>query len=120
MKRSAVAFAAFLVVIVVLVDSGRLPGFLGMVHAIPGGDKLGHCLLMGTLAFLVNASLGGARVGIFLKGSLIVAVVVTLEEFSQLAIPQRTFSLWDLAFDYIGIVLGGWLAVKARYSQIGI
>ena len=89
MKCLAVAFAALLVVIVVLADRGRLPEFLGMVHAIPGGDKLAHCVLMGTLAFLVNASMGAVRVGLFLKGSLIVGVLVTLEEFSQIAIRFR-------------------------------
>ena len=45
-----------------------------------------------------------------LVGSLIVALVVTLEEFSQLFIQYRSFDLTDLLFDYAGIFLFGQLA----------
>ncbi len=43
-------------------------------------------------------------------GSLIVALVVMLEEFSQLFIRYRSFDLTDLLFDYAGIFHFGQLA----------
>jgi len=40
-----------------------------------------------------------------------VAALVTLEEFSQLFFAYRSFSLLDLSCDYLGIWLGGRLAL---------
>jgi VanZ family protein len=55
-----------------------------------------------------------------LKGSLIVAVIVTLEEFSQLFLHNRGFSLVDLAADYVGIILFGQLAayINAQHEPV--
>ena len=82
---------------------------------LPHGDKIGHFLLMGSLALLVNLAMDVRRVNIrgrwFLLGSLIVGLIVTLEEVSQILIPARTFSLYDLAADYLGIYLFSRLAV---------
>jgi hypothetical protein len=46
----------------------------------------------------------------FLLGSMIVAVLCTIEEFTQIRIPWRTFDYGDLAADYAGILFFGWLA----------
>ena len=45
-----------------------------------------------------------------LRGSLLVALLVTLEEFSQLFFRTRTFDAVDLIFDYLGIFSFGLLA----------
>jgi len=37
-------------------------------------------------------------------GSIIVLTFATLEEFSQYYIPSRTFDLWDLGADFVGVV----------------
>ena len=42
---------------------------------------------------------------ITLGGSIIVLTFATLEEFSQYYIPSRTFDIWDLLADFIGVVL---------------
>jgi VanZ family protein len=47
-----------------------------------------------------------------LKGSAIVATVVTVEEFSQLFFRSRSFDLADLTADLLGIWVCGWLATK--------
>jgi Na+-driven multidrug efflux pump len=55
-----------------------------------------------------------------LQGSLIVAFFVTAEEFSQLLLKHRGFSLIDLACDYLGIIAFGILAdhwVRARQAK---
>src|SRR5688572_30509095 len=75
-----------------------------IIRNVPGGDKLGHFLLMGLLSFLLNASLRcrelDVRVTHVLLGSVIVSIVVTLEEVSQIFMQYRSFDLVDLLFDY--------------------
>jgi VanZ family protein len=75
---------------------------------------MGHLILMGLFSFLLNMALQSRTVRVWkielLKGSLIVALVVTLEEFSQLFIRYRTFDVGDLLFDYVGIFSFGLLA----------
>jgi hypothetical protein len=119
---SIVAFT----LIIVAADRGAMPPVIAALYAFPGGDKVGHFLLMGGLALLVNLSLSSRTVTILsrqvLLGSVLVAAVVTIEECTQALSANRTFSLLDLGFGYAGIVcagyLGNWLqramAVKLR------
>jgi polysaccharide biosynthesis protein VpsQ len=96
-------------------DLGRLKGFFNWVGSQPFGDKLGHLILIGTLTFLLNHALNGRMVQIgrakILLGCAIVGVAITVEEFSQIWIPSRSFDLVDLAANYLGIGLAGlpWL-----------
>ena len=114
MKWLALGFFVFLAIIVVLADQERLPPVLQVYKIIPLGDKLGHFLLMGVFSLFTNLAFNVSRLqmGKFqvLKGSLLVAVVVTVEEFSQLFLAHRSFSLSDLAADYAGIFCFGYLA----------
>ncbi len=109
MKLTAFLFATFVLYIVVQADRGSLPSFLAAYREIPYGDTLGHFFLIGTLAFLVNASILTTDVSLlgrpFYKGSLVVCAVVFLEELSQIGLENRTFSLLDLAADLCGICL---------------
>jgi VanZ family protein len=111
-RLATVLFSLIVLGIVVLADQGS--ALLSFVRHIPAGDELGHFVLMGILSFLVNMSLSAARINVFsrsiLKGSVFVAIVVTLEEMSQLFFEYRTFSLTDLACDYAGIFVFGQLA----------
>jgi polysaccharide biosynthesis protein VpsQ len=117
MKRAivgiAVLFVVAFVLIIVAADRGEMPPLIVALYAFPGGDKVGHFLLMGTLALLVNLSLSSRTMTILsrrvLVGSVLVAVVVTIEEFTQALSANRTFSLLDLAFSYAGIVCAGYL-----------
>ncbi len=92
----------------------RGTNYYAFVGEIPFGDKIGHFLLMGVFAFLLNLALNAKTFQFFrfnyLLGSLIVFGLVTLEEFSQIFISGRTFDLKDLAFDYAGIYIFGELA----------
>jgi VanZ family protein len=109
-------FIVFLVALVALADSGRGQPFFALVRQVPAGDKLGHFVLFGILSFLVNLISRGAgfKLGriVLLKGSAIVIGVVTAEEFSQLFFRSRSFDLFDLAADLLGIFMCGWLATK--------
>lgn len=88
------------------------------IRAVPGGDKVGHFLLMGLLSFLVNVSLGCRVVGVggrrLLLGSLLVAAAVAAEEFSQFFLRHRSFDPLDLLSDFLGIWLFGRAALHLR------
>jgi polysaccharide biosynthesis protein VpsQ len=112
-------FFLFVVGIIIANDLGRLQTIISSVNALPFGDKWGHLIFMGTLAFLLNNALEGRTVKIgnrrVLFGCAIVAVGITLEEISQIWIPSRTFDLVDLSANYLGIWLAGWIWLR-RYS----
>jgi VanZ family protein len=114
-------FSAVLALIVALADRGG--NLFHFVYAIPGADKTAHFLLMGTLAFLANMALAGR--GWWLRrswlpaGSVLVAILVTVEEASQHFIPTRTLSLLDLLADYAGILLLGGAALWWQHLRGG-
>ncbi|MEP6902396.1 MAG: VanZ family protein [Actinomycetota bacterium] len=114
MKILLVVYVFVLAVIIFLADRKGTRYMLNFVGNIPYGDKLGHFCLMGGFSFLLNLVLDARTVSAgklnYLLGSLIVLVIVTLEEFSQIFISGRTFDWSDLFFDYLGIFLLGELA----------
>ena len=114
MKSLSLLFAAGLLLIVLLANTGSLPAWMVALKSFPGGDKAGHFILMGSMALLLNITLRQRRIEFvgrsFLLGSTVVVLAVTVEEFSQIWLPQRSFDWADLLADYLGIaVLGGWL-----------
>jgi hypothetical protein len=78
-------------------------------HSVPFGDKIGHFLLFGILALLLNMALGFKQLSIasrrFHLGSILVLVFAICEEFTQLAFETRTFDIVDILFDLFGIGL---------------
>jgi len=114
MKILLVVYIFILAVIIFLADRRGTRYLLNFVGNIPYGDKLGHFLLMGGFSFLLNLVLNARTFRIwkfrYLLGSLIVLIVVTLEEISQMFVSGRTFDRGDLVFDYLGIFLLGELA----------
>ena len=113
-KIITVVYFLILVGIVVLADSRGTQFFLKLNFGIPYFDKVGHFVLMGGLSFLVNLALRAKTVSIwkiqYLLGSLIVLLIVTIEEFSQMFISGRAFDWGDLVADYLGIFIFGELA----------
>lgn len=113
MTRVAVLYTLFIVLIIVAADLGRI-STRRILAVWPWFDKLGHFLLMGGLAFVINAALGARRyrwLGFrWLVGSVWLMVFVALEEISQLWLPGRAFELQDLVADFAGIVFFGWIA----------
>jgi VanZ family protein len=115
-KILTVLFILLVLTITVVADFGWGKILFDLIEYVPGGDQTGHFFFMGMLAFLGNLTLSGARIRVWgrdlLKGSVWVAVPVTLEEFSQIFLSQRGFSLLDLSADYLGILFFGWLALR--------
>lgn len=114
MKILLVIYIFILAVIIFIANRRGTRFLLDFVGIIPYGDKLGHFLLMGGFSFLLNLVLNARTFRIwkfnYLLGSLIVLVVVTIEEISQIFVSGRTFDWSDLVFDFLGIFIFGELA----------
>jgi VanZ family protein len=92
-----------------------MPGLLKAVYDFPGGDKVGHVVIYGALAFVLAAAFTQPiRIGRkTLPLSVLVLIAVTVaEEFSQSRFSARTFDLLDLACSLAGIALGAFVASR--------
>ena len=104
------AYAALLVALILSANAGILP--VELLLRLPGGDKLGHFLLMGLLSFLVNLCVGLGRTG---RHSMVtvclgLTFLVGLEELSQTWLEYRRYEVPDLVADIAGIFVFGFLA----------
>ena len=121
MKRWAIFFGLFIVLVIILADTGHL-GALGEVYDFPGGDKVGHFVLFGLLSFVIHLSVFEARPlasladknRLALITSLMIALFVGLEEYSQRFFPVRSPDIFDFLASGVGIVCFAWLAVKLK------
>jgi polysaccharide biosynthesis protein VpsQ len=118
MKWLTVLFTVFILVIIVLADTDRL-GLLKIINTLPLGDKLGHFLLYGILALLINLTLfrslpSRTRTSIAVTSGLILALLIGIEEFSQQYFSSRTYSLGDLTASYLGVIFFSWMALKTK------
>ena len=111
-------YLAFIVVTVYAANTQRmfLP-ILTWIHQAPGSDKVCHFLLAGGLAVAVNWLLNCRSLGIIQLGTVICLVLATLEECSQIWIPNRNFDLWDLTMNTLGILLFGPFAKKLPIAK---
>ena len=109
-----IAFVILLIGIIVIANVGLGPRMFAFLEYIPGGDKTGHFFLIGILSLFVNLSMGAKTTTYksipLLKGSLIVTILVIIEELSQLLLKYRGFDLLDLTADAAGILVFGRLA----------
>ncbi len=109
------AFFSFICQIIYDADSKTPNILIQYASQIPFGDKLGHIILYGLLAFLINYALNFKkirRLGFELQvGALLVLAFAFIEEGTQLFFPTRTFSLADALCDVIGVVLFSYLGL---------
>ncbi len=115
------SFFIFVSYIIFLADTADYNFAFRAVGHIPYGDKICHALLYGVMAFLLNYGLGFRTLHLFgvmaitpYMGSVIVLVFAAIEECSQYWIPSRTFDLWDLGADFVGVVL---FSIYAKDSE---
>jgi polysaccharide biosynthesis protein VpsQ len=111
LKWITMSFILFIILIIILDDAGRLPVILAVFYNFHYGDKVGHFILMGLLNFLIVMSFPFRRSANLaqssLNASLVVGILVALEEGSQVFFSTRTASWSDLASSYAGIILFG-------------
>ncbi len=126
MRKTAVLFAIVLFSAIILADLGPLRQVLRLVNRVPYLDKVLHFFLIGTLMYLVAASLIEALpaynpVVITLTTAVILALVFSIEEYSQGPIRGRTASWTDLAANYAGIIVFGTFSwYRFRNRKLGI
>jgi polysaccharide biosynthesis protein VpsQ len=113
MLRIALTYGALLAAIVVAADTGWLPHFAERLHDLPFGDKVIHFTLFGLLALAANLALAsrGKRslARAIVLGSIFVVVIATAEEYSNLFVSRRDWSLGDLTANYLGVACLGLL-----------
>ena len=122
MKRVAILFSIFIILVIVLADTNHLPRFIHVIYDYPYGDKLGHFILFGLLNFFITQAFlrslpDRTPKRLVLSIGLVLALLVGLEEFSQKFFPSRTFDLIDLLASYLGLITGGFAALKLKKRQ---
>jgi len=118
MKWLAILFMLFIILIIILADTGNL-GILYKINRIPYADKAGHFILYGILILLIDLALfrsplALSRMWVAVISGLILALFIGLEEISQQYFADRTFSLMDLSASYLGVIVFSWLAIKTK------
>jgi hypothetical protein len=112
-------FSFFIVGIVIAANADRFPQFFKPLYDFPGGDKAGHFILFGVLSFLLNKSTlilfpKLNPMGLVLIVSLLLSILIGLEEWSQSLFPSRTMSMVDLSFSYLGVLVFAFLAYWSK------
>jgi len=123
-KRTLLLLFFILVIVptIVLADLGKLPGFLAAIYAFPDGDKAGHFVLYGILAFLlVNAAPFSDSQKPW-KSSLLycclLVVAIGIEEISQHMLQTRSADLLDFICSVLGVVVFGCIAWQVKRKKI--
>ena len=96
---------------------------LDSIDSIPHYDKLGHFLLMGSLNFSLLLFLlpqwPSKRKQVLLVTTILVSILVGLEELSQAFFPHRTLSAFDYGASLLGIIVAAFLASSQRLRAPG-
>ncbi len=107
MKITSFLFILFVGYIVLCANMGWDNIFISFIKEIPFGDKAGHFLLIGGASFCGILLTSFKKIKIlkysFFLGTVLAFSITTLEEFSQIFLPRRTFDLMDLTANYLGI-----------------
>ena len=118
-------FSAFIATIIILKNHNLAPGFFGFFAKLPYHDKIGHFVLMGLLSLLAVLALTGKkrdqsplRLASSLRILAILCILITLEEFSQIFVESRSFSMSDLGFSLAGAMLCGLLAHRLLHLRM--
>lgn len=104
-----IGFALMLLAIIYMANTKTEFALFDLVRKLPLGDKMMHFLLIGTITLLVNLSLRLRIVKMFgikiLLGTVVIFCLTTLEECSQMFLPNRSFDLLDMSANILGIIV---------------
>ena len=119
MRWLAILFTLFILLIIVLADAGVLGQYGGFIYNFPMDDKVGHFILYGILTLLINLALfrtfpDQSRSQLTIKCGLTLALLISLEEYSQQYFSNRSFDLVDLMFSYFGVAFFSWLSIRIK------
>ena len=105
-------FFVFISAIIYIADNASYNFALRWVGAIPYGDKIAHAMLYGAMAMFLNYGLSYRKVKGMQLGAIIVLTFAILEEFTQMYIPSRTFDLYDILADIVGVTLFSLIKIR--------
>lgn len=118
MKLKNISLSRLMIFVVTVVSSclvltiaytGNGTFWFSFLKYIPGGDKTGHVVLLGSLSLSISWVLRYKGFRIFNTkihyGVSVVCAFITFEEFCQILSIHRTFDLIDLLCNYIGILI---------------
>lgn len=115
-RLAALAFGLFIIAIVVIANRGEGVSWWSFIHRIPYADKISHIGLFGTLSFLCNLALPSFRLRFLPRCitpiTLILLILISLEEISQAFIPTRHCDLFDWLADLAGLAIGQIAALR--------
>lgn len=118
---SAVSFIVFFIWIVVIADRGNGTPWWSFIERIPYGDKVGHLGLIGMLSFLCNLAFPSRQPGFLPRfitlTTLILLVLLSMEELSQGFIRSRHLDFFDWLADLAGLAVGQFCAMKIRIKS---
>lgn len=122
MKYIAALFTLFIIGVVILADLDAIPSSVRALYDFQYGDKLGHFILYGLLNFLLTLTFirplpNRTSNRVALSVGLVLALAVGVEELSQRYFSARTFDLIDLSASYLGLLVGGWAALKTKNKR---
>lgn len=109
-RIAACAFIILFIAIIVIADRGEGSRWWAFIDRILYGDKVGHLVLVGTLSLLCNLAVPTrpyAWLPRFITlTTLVLLVLLSLEELAQAFIPTRTCDIFDWLADLAGLALG--------------
>lgn len=118
---AAAGFVIFFIWIVVIADRGNgTPWWSFIIDRIPCGDKVGHLGLIGMMSFLCNLAFPSRKSGFLPRfitlTTLILLVLLSMEELSQGFIKTRHLDFYDWLADLSGLALGQFIAMRMRLA----
>jgi len=113
LKRVSLPLGFFIILLYIIfrADTANYNFAFRVIGHIPYGDKIMHALLYGVMAMLLNFGLKYKKIYKFQLGAILVLTFAILEEFSQYYIPSRTFDLYDICADVVGVVLFSFIKI---------
>jgi len=118
LKLFALVVLGFLVYLMWAADSGNLPNYAGFLYDFRYGDKVGHFVLYGIVAFCLSIAFPRTfKVWRFQIPyvALFFLLFALGEEWSQMLFPRRTPDILDGACTAAGIIVGSWIARRCKF-----
>lgn len=119
-RTAAVGSVGFLLFIAWAADTGRMPMALRRLYDYPNGDRVGHVLVYGVMAFLLHLGFPATSRRFGRPVPVAVAALLAfgvLEELSQGLFATRTPDPVDLTCTVVGILLGHRAARGVRWGD---
>ncbi|MBF0433717.1 MAG: hypothetical protein HQK83_20730 [Fibrobacteria bacterium] len=121
-QSKRLAYTYVIVVITMVLYFDNYPVVLQHVGKIPMADKFGHFFVYGYFVFLVNRYIitscwqfGTRTIPV---GSLLMLFLLTFEECTQYFLVTRSFCMFDLATNYLAVLVFSLFAFRMKLTSL--